>query len=724
MRHLYILLLGAVIAVSVRAQRMDNLTSLSPAQAASVTRITLTGKLTTRGNSDFRRLRDCCWRLQSLDLVDADCPVLPDNALHSRHRLREVLLPSNLRRIGSQAFFACDSLRVVRLPASLEEIDERAFASCAGLEEVEFEGRPRLGAFAFAGCKGLRRIVVSASAPPPAAATTFYGVDSRHCRLIVPAGAEENYRRAEGWSAFFGLPDEPYRLCRPAECLVPVPARLETDSFAVPLSVRRGWKVVAGKVLSNEAAHARRILDERVGRNAGRKGGKACLELSLDDRIPDDEGYMLDVTSRGVRIAGKTAAGVFYGLMTLDQLLAGCTETSCCDALPVLHVEDAPRTRIRELMIDPARTFIPYDELKKIVPEMARYKLNTVHLHLVDDQAWRMEIKRYPRLTEVGSRRNSMDDMQVPSEGYYTQAQMKDFVAFAARHYIQVIPEIEMPGHEVAAIHCYPRLTCGARRVPMRVTSGVSDELLCPGEEFVYEFLGNVFGELAEVFPCRYVHLGGDEAGNPALGCWTDCPKCRALKRRLGITADCREDNWRLQQYLFDRVIDTLRTKYGKIPMFWYETDFKEIQPGCVVFAWRHGLTDAAIDAAIRNRARIMLCPGEHCYLDYPMHQGDMPEKNWGMPVTSLEKTYSLDPSWGRGADFVRDNLLGVTGTLWSECVNSPERIFYQAFPRALALAEAGWSLQERRSWPDFVRRIRPVLEDMRRRGVSFSTQF
>lgn len=188
--------------------------------------------------------------------------------------------------------------------------------------------------------------------------------------------------------------------------------------------------------------------------------------------------------------------------------------------------------------------------------------------------------------------------------------------------------------------------------------------------------------------------------------------------------ADRREDNWRLQQYLFDRVIDTLRTKYGKIPMFWYETDFKEIRPGCVIFAWRHGLTDAAIDAAIRNRARIMLCPGEHCYLDYPMHPGDMPEKNWGMPVTSLEKTYSLDPSWGRGADFVRDNLLGVTGTLWSECINSPERIFYQAFPRALALAEAGWSLQERRSWPDFVRRIRPVLEDMRRRGISFSTQF
>ena len=168
-------------------------------------------------------------------------------------------------------------------------------------------------------------------------------------------------------------------------------------------------------------------------------------------------------------------------------------------------------------------------------------------------------------------------------------------------------------------------------------------------------------------------------------------------------------------------MIDTLRTKYGKTPMFWYETDFKRIPKGCVTFAWRHGLTRAAIDAAVANEARIMLCPGEHCYLDYPMAPGDMPEVNWGMPVTSLRQTYELDPAWGMDETFERQNLFGVAGTLWSECINSPERIYYQAYPRALALAEVEWSPARVRSWTDFCRRLKPTVRDMQRRGISCS---
>ena len=157
--------------------------------------------------------------------------------------------------------------------------------------------------------------------------------------------------------------------------------------------------------------------------------------------------------------------------------------------------------------------------------------------------------------------------------------------------------------------------------------------------------------------------------------------------------------------------------------MYWYEQEFKTIQPGCVVYAWRHGLTKTAIDAAVRNQAKIMLCPGEHCYLDYPQQKGDMPEKNWGMPVTTLEQTYRLDPAWGQDSGFVRDNLLGVSGTLWSECINSTERIYYQAFPRAAALAEAGWSVPERRSYKEFLTRVRPLTDDMQRRGVAVNVR-
>ena len=192
-------------------------------------------------------------------------------------------------------------------------------------------------------------------------------------------------------------------------------------------------------------------------------------------------------------------------------------------------------------------------------------------------------------------------------------------------------------------------------------------------------------------------------------------------KEEGSVTPYEEMQNWRLQKYLFDEMISYLRSKYNKVPMFWYETDFKEIQEGCVTFAWRHGLTQAAIDAAVRNNAKIMLCPGEYCYFDYPMASGDMPEKNWGMPTVPFKTVYEFDPGWNMDADFETNNLFGVAGTLWSECINSPERIFYQAYPRTLILSEAGWSTKENRSWDDFLKRSRPLMLDLQRRGITYS---
>lgn len=505
-----------------------------------------------------------------------------------------------------------------------------------------------------------------------------------------------------------------------AHNLIPIPFKVEATG-GNPLVWLNISSISAPDELQNEREHLERILKERAGITTLSATGNATITLSIDASLGDGEAYTLTLNADGVNITGGSAAGVFYGLMTMEQLMISDAASALCTQTEAVSITDKPRTHVRELMVDPARIFIPYERLKELVPEMARYKYNSIHLHLVDDQAWRIEIKSYPRLTEEGTYRVGMDDMKMPISGFYTQEQMKDFVAYAAKYHVMVVPEIEMPGHEVAAIHCYPELTCGAKEVPIRTTCGVSNELLCPGNEFTYTFLGNVFRELADIFPCQYVHLGGDEAGNPALDCWTTCEKDKALKKTLGITTTDRSENWRLQEYMFNRIIDTLQTKYGKTPMFWYETDFKTIQEGCITFAWRHGLTSTALNAAVENNAKIMLCPGEHCYLDYPMRSGDMPEKNWGMNTTTLEKTYSLDPAWGKGEDFEQNNLFGVAGTLWSECINSPERIFYQAFPRGLALAEAGWSAQKNRSWSGFLKRLRPILLDMQRRGITFS---
>ena len=580
---------------------------------------------------------------------------------------------------------------------------------------------------------------VNSKIPPRADVTTFYGIHRGQCKLIVPKGSEKAYRKAPGWSLFFADMKQAKETCDPMKCLIPVPMDLQVKKDARLLQVHGNWNIVAADGLANEKEQAERILSERgcltnnnaqegISRQkANVKGGskeQLTLTMEINPSLADDEAYTLEVLQRGVTIKGKTAAGVFYGLMTFDQLLRGNGAKNCCDAIPQLSLSDQPRTHVRELMVDPCRTFIPYEQLKAFIPEMARYKLNAIHLHLVDDQAWRIEIKKYPRLTAEASCRWGMDDMNMPIKGYYTQEQMRDLVSYAAKYHVQVVPEIEMPGHEVAAISVYPELTCHGVQVPIRTTCGVSDELLCPGSEFTYEFLGNVFKELADVFPSPYIHLGGDEAGNPALDCWTNCPKCQALKKKLGITTTDRSENWKLQGYLFDRMIELLRTRYHKTPMFWYELDFKKIQPGCVTFAWRSGLTEEALKAAVENNARIMLCPGEHCYFDYPMAKGDMPEVNWGMPVTTLKDTYRLDPGWGMGEDFENNNLFGVAGTLWSECINTPERIYYQAYPRALALAEAGWSPQKNRSWEGFLSRLKPTLKDMMRRGITFSMEY
>lgn len=506
-----------------------------------------------------------------------------------------------------------------------------------------------------------------------------------------------------------------------AQNIVPIPLKMQetTDNPLVWLNISQ---VEAPNSLSNEKEHALRILKERAGITTLNTNGNAKITLSIDASLSDDEAYTLTLNEKGVNIAGKTAAGVFYGLMTMEQLMIDDQASARCIETAAIHIEDAPRTHVREIMVDPCRIFLPYDRLKDFVPEMARYKFNSIHLHLVDDQAWRIEIKKYPQLTEKSSSRVGMDDMLMSISGYYTQEQMKEFVKYCEKYHIMVVPEIEMPGHEVAAIHAIPELTCGAKEVPIRTTCGVSNELLCPGNEFTYEFLGNVFKEIADIFPCKYVHLGGDEAGNPALDCWTNCEKDKALKTKLGITTTDRSENWKLQEYMFNRVIDTLQTKYGKTPMFWYETDFKNIQPGCVTFAWRHGLTRKAIDAAMSNNAKIMLCPGEYCYYDYPMASDDMPEKNWGMNIIKFEDIYNqFDPNWGMGEEFEKNNLFGVACPLWSECINSPERVFYQAYPRAIELSEIGWSAQKNRSWNSFLKRVRPIMLDMQRRGITFS---
>lgn len=608
------------------------------------------------GIRDYRHLRDVCWQLETLDLSAAAIDTLPACALHSAHQLRTLILPATLRHIGRQALYACD---------------------------------------------GLERLVFTGDAVPT--------LDGEALRLFPRPATFSSPKLADivQVTGRVADPKDWQRTLAQAEDLPLIETAIEAAEAPLPLIPQ----------------------PERVVRLDGTFDRTAPVVTRIDPALPA-EGYRLHAEGRRVVMEGGDAAGLYYARQTLAQLLAA--------GAPAVEITDAPRLPIRELMIDPARHFIPYETLCEYVVEMARWKLNVLHLHLVDDQAWRIEIKAYPELTERSSARIGMDDMPRPISGYYTQQQMRDLCALAARHHVTIVPELELPGHEVAAIHALPWLTCQRDTLPIRTTSGVSNQLLCPSRESTYGFIEIVLRELADVFPGPYIHLGGDEAGNPPLDCWAHCADCQAHLARImaddptaleALTAAGEVPDIPgakggagglplLQKAMFDRVIAFVRDSLQRVPMFWHETDFRQIQPGCITFAWRNGLTQTAIDAAMRCGAQIILCPGEHCYFDYPMARGDMPEVNWGMPVTSLERTYALDPAWGNGPDFESRCLRGVAGTLWTECIPTPERLYYMTYPRALALAEAGWSQASRRDWSDFSQRLRPLVRQMQRRGV------
>lgn len=314
---------------------------------------------------------------------------------------------------------------------SLKQVDAAAFSGCKKLKHIVIEGTPQLAEYAFAHLSGLQTVKVNSKIPPRADITTFYGIHRSQCKLIVPKGSEKAYRKAPGWSLFFADMKQAKETCDPMKCLIPVPMDLQVKKDARLLQVHGNWNIVAADGLANEKEQAERILSERgclinnntqVGNSrqkANVKGGskeQLTLTMEINPSLAGDEAYTLEVLQRGVTIKGKTAAGVFYGLMTFDQLLRGNGAKNCCDAIPLLSLSDQPRTHVRELMVDPCRTFIPYEQLKAFIPEMARYKLNAIHLHLVDDQAWRIEIKKYPRLTAEASSRWGMDDMNCLSK--------------------------------------------------------------------------------------------------------------------------------------------------------------------------------------------------------------------------------------------------------------------------------------------------------------------
>jgi hexosaminidase len=424
------------------------------------------------------------------------------------------------------------------------------------------------------------------------------------------------------------------------------------------------------------------------------------------------EGYRLAVDSKTIKVIGQRA-GLFYGMQSLIQLLP--LQRTAPLTIPRLEIADYPRFRYRGMHLDVARHYFPVEFIKKYLDLMAQYKMNTFHWHLTDDQGWRIEIKKYPKLTEIGSRRKETvkDRLLDPYVGdglayggYYTQEQIREVVAYAQARFILVVPEIEMPGHSVAALAAYPELSCTGGPFEVGTTWGVYKDVFCPKEE-TFTFLEDVLTEVIALFPGPYVHIGGDECPKDR---WKESDLAQSLIKREGL-----KDENELQSYFIRRIEKFLNAK-GKRLIGWDEILEGGLAPNVTVMSWRG--EQGGIEAA-RQKHEVIMTPGDYCYLDYG--QGDPARE----PIhicchLPLSKVYGYNPVPAELKAEEHGYILGAQGNVWTEYMKTPEKVEYMVFPRMLALSEVVWSPADQRNYDDFLNRLPHHLALLDKQQVSY----
>lgn len=449
------------------------------------------------------------------------------------------------------------------------------------------------------------------------------------------------------------------------------------------------------------------------------------IELAIDSTLEGEEHYTLKVDKNGISIKGATPGAVYWGVKTLDQLLIGDVCNTAALQVEHVYIDDNPRYSYRAIMIDPARHFLPVKDVKFFIDQMARFKFNVLQIHLTDDQGWRIEIKSHPKLTEIGANRKPGASSQGPDNGFYTQEEIKEIISYAAQRNIEVVPELDIPGHSVAILAAYPEIGCSFRHSEKKDLGSTTNMMLCASNEKAYAIYKDIIREVAELFPSERLHLGGDEAA--VQHNWAKCPDCLAMMEELGLDKPSQ-----LMIPFFEKILGFVYEN-GKKPILWCELD--NIWPPAneylfpypedvTLVTWRNALTPKCIELTRKHGHKLIMAPGEHAYLDYPQYPGDLPEfNNWGMPVTTLEKTYGLDPGYGLPSE-EQAHIEGVMATLWAEAIRDINRLTYMTYPRGMAIAEAGWSTMEHRSWDSFKERIYPNIVELMKSGVSVRVPF
>lgn len=495
-----------------------------------------------------------------------------------------------------------------------------------------------------------------------------------------------------------------------AQSVIPVPLKMEqgTGSFLLSEKTKLYTNLQGGEAQLLENCLQTLPIHLKKGKKKDTQNVLSLLITEKSGQLPTPESYTLSVTPERIQIQATSGAGLFYGIQTLLQLSVS-SDTGVI-TVSAVEVQDTPRFAYRGLMLDVSRHFFTKEFVKKQIDALAFYKINRLHLHLTDAAGWRIEIKKYPLLTEFaawrtdanwkkwwnGDRKYLRFDEPGASGGYYTQDDIREIVEYARQHFITVIPEIEMPAHSEEVLAAYPQLSCAGE--PYKNAD------FCVGNEETFTFLENVLTEVLELFPSEYIHIGGDEAG---MAAWKTCPKCQ---KRMKDEHLSHVDE--LQSYLIHRIEKFLNAR-GRRLLGWDEILKGGLAPNATVMSWRG--EEGGI-AAVTSGHRAVMTPGSHCYLDsYQDAPYSQPEAIGG--YLPLKKVYAYNPVAASLSAEQAKLVYGAQVNLFTEYVPTPEHVEYMLYPRTLALAEVAWSAPERKSWPDFHARALKAVLDLQAKG-------
>lgn len=492
--------------------------------------------------------------------------------------------------------------------------------------------------------------------------------------------------------------------------IIPLPQEISVMDQAAPFILSNGTKIMypeGNEKMQRNAEFLASYIKDLTGKSlavqAGTDGKGIILQLGGNAKNP--EGYQLKVTSDQVVISGPTEAGVFYGIQTLRKSIPVAQGVDI--ALPAVEINDYPRFSYRGAHLDVSRHFFPVDSVKRFIDMLALHNMNRFHWHLTDDQGWRIEIKGLPELTEVGSKRtetvighNSGKYDGKPYGGFFTQEEAKEIVAYAAERHITVIPEIDLPGHMQAALTAYPNLGCTGGPYEVWKIWGVSEDVLCAGNDETLKFIDDVLGEIIQIFPSEYIHVGGDEC--PKVR-WTKCPKCQDRIKALGIKADKNHTaEEKLQSFIINHAEKYLND-HGRQIIGWDEILEGGLAPNATVMSWRG--EGGGIEAA-KQKHDVIMSPNTYLYFDYYQSKDVEQEPEAIGGYLPLERVYSYEPMPASLTPEEQKYIKGVQANLWTEYIPTFSQVEYMELPRMAALADIQWTNPEHKDYQDFLQRL------------------